>query len=192
VFTDGSSEQHHLWGAVIFNLYLKPLVVAGEIPKELSDVWLKAVGQQIICEVEMYPVLLAKVLLQKQMVARRVVWYIDNDAAKDGLATGKSSSHALRVMLYEFNRVQCLEPSFNWFARVPSFSNIADEPSRGEAKKCADRLGTEVSHWTAPEGLCEKLIKDTFRSDLVCLKRKSLIVGNLATKQSGRRSRKGK
>ena len=192
IFTDGSSERLHLWGAVIFNLSLKPIVTAGEIPGPLSELWKRAVGDQIICEVEMYPVVLAKTLLQKALSGRRVIWYIDNDAAKDGLATGRSGSHALRVMLYEFSRIQCLEPSFNWFARVPSASNIADEPSRGEARKCAERLGTVVTEWSAPAGLCEKIIQDTLRKDLINLKRRSSAVWNHASKQLGRRSRKGK
>ena len=144
VYTDGSSEgTDHLWGAVIVGFDEGPVVAQGEIPRTLSDYWLQHVGDQIICQVELYPVLLVKQVLSTKLAQRRIVFYIDNDPSRDGLISGASDSMCSRSMLYEFSRLQRAAPSYNWFARVPSFSNCADAPSRGMGRELAIQMGSK-------------------------------------------------
>ena len=143
VFTDGSSELQHLWGAVCFLGNGPPVVAGGEVPKELSDFWLAEVGDQIICQVELFPVLLLKQVLRSRLAGRRVCFYIDNDPARDGLISGASKSSSSRALLYQFARLQHTDPSFNWFARVPSFSNCSDDPSRGRGQAFAKTVGAK-------------------------------------------------
>ena len=149
VFTDGSSEgDKHLWGAVIFGATKRPIVAQGEIPEDLSLFWKAEVGEQIICQVELFPVLLTKLVMKKPLSSRRVVFYIDNDPSRDGLISGTSGSTSSRAMLYQFGAMQREDPSFNWFARVPSFSNYADAPSRNKGKELAIVLGASFeTNW---------------------------------------------
>lgn len=140
IFTDGSSEARHLWGAVVFGLTGGPVVAQGEIPGVLADYWLENTGTQIICQVELYPIILLKILLASKLESRRTVFYIDNDPSRDGLVSGASDSMCSRGLLYEFSRAQRASPSFNWFARVPSFSNYSDAPSRGHGLETAREL----------------------------------------------------
>ena len=125
------------------------MVAGGEVPVELSDFWLSEVGDQIICQVELYPVILLKQKLGSRLARRRVCWYIDNDPARDGLIAGASGSSSSRALLYQFARLQHTEPSYNWFARVPSFSNCSDDPSRGRGLVFAQSVGAKFeAGWT--------------------------------------------
>ena len=159
VFTDGSSEgDEHLWGAVIFGLSGSPIVAQGEIPEDLSCFWKAEVGEQIICQVELYPVLLTKLVLKKKLSSRRVIFYIDNDPSRDGLIAGASGSTSSRAMLYQFGALQRDDPSFNWFARVPSYSNYADAPSRKKGKELSLTLGASFeTNWKFDRDLILKL-----------------------------------
>ena len=144
IFTDGSSEgEAHLWGLVVFEAGIRTVVAAGSIPLKLSNHWRKHVGSQIICQVELYPIILVKAVLQTRLARRRVVYYVDNDPSRDGLISGASDSVCSRALLYAFARQQRVCPSYNWMARVPSFSNVADAPSRGEGAQLAKDLNAE-------------------------------------------------
>lgn len=162
IYTDGASESSgHTWGAVIFGLSAKPMVASGEVEKELTDFWLSTVGTQIICQVEFYPLLLLRCILGKKLVNRRILWFIDNDPVRDALISGNSDSAATTALLYCYNFLQLKEPSFNWYARVPSFSNHADEPSRRQgAKKACELRGTLHEDWVLPAAVIADLIAE--------------------------------
>ena len=61
--------------------------------------------------------------------------YIDNEAARCGLIRGYSPvrDNVFLNQLFWVEGSKCM--SFSWFDRVPSPSNIADPPSRGEAPR---------------------------------------------------------
>ena len=64
---------------------------------------------------------------------REVLVFIDNDSAPDALIRGFSSSEASAKLARAF-RLRCAGlAAAPWFARVPSPSNLADAPSRGES-----------------------------------------------------------
>ena len=149
VFSDGSSEgSSHLWGVDVFEKGVKTVVAAGIVPSELISFWKQHVGRQVICQIELYPVILVKLILERRFSGRRVVFYIDNDPARDGLISGASESASSRALLYQFARSQRSSPSYNWYARVPSFSNYADAPSRGEGLEQSRALNaTFCSDW---------------------------------------------
>ena len=149
IFTDGASEQsQNTWGAVIFIPGEVPIVAAGEVPIDLVDFWKAEVGSQIICQVELYPIVLVKLILASKLCDRRVLFYVDNDPTRDGLISGSSESESSRALLYLMAHLQIISPSFNWYARVPSFSNIADAPSRGKGPQLAKAIGASfVCDW---------------------------------------------
>ena len=150
IFTDGSSEGNsHLWGCVVFIPGRKPLVAAGEIPPLLAEALL-LVNEKIITQVEMFPLVLLKLHFSVQLAGKRVVWFIDNDGARDSFISGASASLPSMKLLCLFYKAQRMAPSYNWFARVASFSNPADAPSRGNMSETILQFGAEQFE---PKGL---------------------------------------
>ena len=47
-------------------------------------------------------------------------------------------------IIKQYYRLECLSPSVTWFARVPSESNPADPPSRGELVQAAKLFNAEI------------------------------------------------
>jgi hypothetical protein len=145
VFTDGShDEQRSGWGLVFMDLeYNKTFVTGSVVPHELRERWLSEVGSQIIGQVELLPVLLCKSYFHEVMTHRKVVFFIDNESARMGLIKATSSSSCSDKIIRLYYELERSFPSVTWFARVPSFSNPADVPSRGEFSKLAEALGGE-------------------------------------------------
>ena len=52
------------------------------VPKTIVDEWKSGGIQQVITQAEVYPVLLAKLEFGQDWVGRRVISFIDNDAAR--------------------------------------------------------------------------------------------------------------
>lgn len=79
---------------------------------------------------EVCPVLIAVNLWGVELVHSQSVFYLDNDAARSAYIKGVGSTHYASLMVDRF--VQCeLELQIkSWFSRVPSYSNVADAPSR--------------------------------------------------------------
>ena len=82
-------------------------------------------------QAEILLVLFARKLWADVVRDRTALYFIDNDAARYGLIRGQSAEPQSMTMLTKFWDLDAREPTIPWFARVPSFSNPADEPSRG-------------------------------------------------------------
>ena len=65
---------------------------------------------------------------------------VDNDAARAALINATSSAPALREVVKRVAYLNATSPSYRWVLRVPSKSNLADAPSRGELAEL-ERLG---------------------------------------------------
>lgn len=139
VFTDGAFEgSKGEWGFFIHDCADNSRQVAGgKIPQVVIDYWISIVGDQVITQVELYAVLNARLYLAGRCFGRKVIYWIDNDGARDSLIRGFSPSLASLSIIYQFYRVEREFPSFMWFARVPSHSNVADGPSRGKVQETA-------------------------------------------------------
>ena len=61
---------------------------------------------------------------------RRCIYWIDNNAARSAVIKGHSTSPAMLDLTFRLSEVEALTPCASWIERVPSFSNIADYPSR--------------------------------------------------------------
>ena len=146
LFTDGSSVQDvHMFGAVLVDTAVGVTQVAwGHVPDELIQFWKRCVGEQLITQIELYPLVAWRWMAGRQWLNCRILCFIDNEAARHNMIKGSSPSLASRLLLKAFIKVEREAPSFFWFARVPSFSNVADAPSRGLAEQTAKRLGAEV------------------------------------------------
>jgi len=58
--------------------------------------------------------------------------YVDNEGTKFSLMKGFSENATVDAMAQIFIEIETHDRSTCWFARVNSFSNIADSPSRGD------------------------------------------------------------
>ena len=134
IFTDAASEPAGAtFGAVIFDprtLYLG--FCAGRFTDAQVSRWRAQVGQQIICQAELAAVPVAICTWPEVVSNRPVLMFVDNDPAKDAAINGISTSEVSSRMVHEM-RLLCTEKGIApWFERVPSPSNIADPPSRGD------------------------------------------------------------
>ena len=83
--------------------------------------------------------------LARKLSGRRVMWWVDNEAARYALIKGQSLSRTMNVLAREFYDADSSHSSYGWIERVPSYSNGADDPSRGRPEIACDLLGT--SSW---------------------------------------------
>ena len=126
VLTDGASEDglYVVGGLIFFPGDDPPRFFGVKVPKGLTDEWFVDL-KHIIGPVETYAVLVARALWHKHLVGTRCIYFIDNYGAMDAYIKGSSHSVYFRKMLLAANGYH-----WPWFTRVPSFSNIADDPTR--------------------------------------------------------------
>ena len=144
LFTDGASEGdiHTIGGVLMVDERVE--YFAANVPDELTAKW-KKVSKHIIGMVELYAVAVARKTWEHSLASRKVISFVDNDAAKESLVRGTSGSRLFREILLSIEQTEATHRSWVWTARVPSHSNPADEPSRavftGILKKlCAERV----------------------------------------------------
>ena len=90
------------------------------------------IKEQVICQAELAVVPVAIETWHATLAQREVFFFVDNDPAKDALVNGISRS-MVSSELVKACRLRCAALGVApWFDRVPSPSNIADDPSRGE------------------------------------------------------------
>jgi hypothetical protein len=98
-------------------------------------VWQDEGKTQVICQAELLAVPVALQTWRQKLSNRDVIFFVDNEPAKDALIHGISSS-ASSSQLVASARLICAEAGLGvWYARVPSPSNIADAPSRGSCSE---------------------------------------------------------
>ena len=101
--------------------------VSDELQEEWSD-WLQK--RQVIGQAELLPVLLALQVWRPWCQGRRILLFVDNEAARFGPIKGASDSRHSRNLLRHIATARMGMDAVLWVARVPSTSNPADGPSR--------------------------------------------------------------
>ena len=104
--------------------------------------------KHIIGLVELYAVVLARYHWNDVLTGRRVVFFVDNIPSMRSLIEGTSTDKQWRRLLRSIEVVEMEGPTYSWFARVPSDSNIADGPSRNGYK------GLQDFKFTIPIPIC--------------------------------------
>eukprot|EP00439_Symbiodinium_sp_Y106_P035094 s7797_g4.t1 len=132
LYTDGSWERGVAGiGAVLLDVATGAgRVFQGVVDPVLVQSWLSAVGEQLICEIELYALVAIRHSLGLTFEGRRCIYWIDNNAARSAVIKGHSTSPAMLDLTFRLSEVEALTPCASWIERVPSFSNIADYPSR--------------------------------------------------------------
>jgi len=88
--------------------------------------------QTVIFEAELIAVIVAVKLWKDDLLDRPVVIFVDNNSARDVAVSGSARTVTPLKLV---NLLLTLEDEFSiipWYARVPSKSNPADEPSRSD------------------------------------------------------------
>ena len=134
VWTDGSWEENVAGlGAVVLDMSAgRGRVFQGIFPRELANKWTREVGSQIMCEVELFGLVSVRKFLQNmlQLHGRKVIYWIDNDSARATVIKGSSKSSAMFSLALAMAEVDNTCPTLAWVERVPSYSNVADWPSK--------------------------------------------------------------
>ena len=108
-----------------------------------SDRQERGTRRQLVGQAEILPVLLAQELWGQYLKGRRVIVFIDNDAARHAIIRGASPSGPSAVLVGLFWANEARLGSFCWVERVPTHSNPADGPSR-LCFSMARELGAEI------------------------------------------------
>ncbi len=148
IFTDGAWEGGvaGLGSVVVDTLNGNSMVFQGLLRDPLRDKWVQEVGDQIICQIELFAMVALRWQLGAFLHERRSIWWVDNEAARHCLIKGVSGSKGMQRLCRAFYVLEALHPTFSWVERVPSYSNPADAPSHFEVDGGCKSLG--VSHAT--------------------------------------------
>lgn len=146
IFTDGCWEGGRAGiGAVVIDTALgTKQVFAGEVPPQLISAWAHQVGDQLICQIELYAMVVLRWMLRQQLAHRRSIWWVDNEAARFSVIKGMSPSATMKCLARAFYSFEVESPTCSWVERVPSYSNIADGPSRAQPEEAMFLLGVQA------------------------------------------------
>ncbi|OLP75775.1 hypothetical protein AK812_SmicGene44377 [Symbiodinium microadriaticum] len=147
IFTDAAYEKGVAsYGVVLVDPFTSSrLVGGGKIAPALVDFWKLDSPDQVIGQAEAFAVVLARRALSRFITGRRVLYFIDNEGAREVLIKGSSKSRTLLLLGSIFFEMENKDQSLTWLERVPSASNIADAPSRGEIHETAARINGTVA-----------------------------------------------
>ena len=115
-----------------------------EVGRAVLERWGVCGPAQVVGQADILPVVVAKVVWRDRLAGRPVIVFVDNDAARHGLVAGYSPVMASARMLCASARLDARGAVFQWVARVPSPSNIADGPSRLNFEEARAEFGAEL------------------------------------------------
>eukprot|EP00435_Cladocopium_sp_Y103_P026667 s2745_g6.t1 len=161
IFTDGAWEKEVAGlGAVLIDTATgERHVWSGRVPEPLVKAWKHLVGEQLICQIELYAMVALRWALKDLLKDRRTIWWVDNEAARYATIKGLSPSPVMRHLVRSFYSFEVESPTFSWIERVPSSSNPADGPSRGSPEEVMRLVGvSECKPFENPPELLEQLL----------------------------------
>ena len=149
VFSDGAWEptsDHPAGGGVVFIDPVKNERKVAEISVDDRMVahWRKLGKSQLIAELELLPIAVGLHHFSHALKGRRVLWFVDNNSVRDMIIKGTTASPSLFCLLAECFRLAGAMQLVWWISRVPTKSNIADDPSRQEPETAAKLIGRQV------------------------------------------------
>ncbi len=71
--------------------------------------------------------------------------FVDNEGSKFSLISGASENSTVAELVSQFNAFELEQHCYLWVSRVPSYSNIADAPSRNDVEFLNKRKAKDVS-----------------------------------------------
>ena len=115
----------------------------------LSDGHMALLGAKtkrtIIFEAELLALILAFATWKVELVAASLICFVDNNSARDVAISGSGRNVVARSLIDFLLKLEMAVCAAPWYARVPTPSNVADGPSRGESDLLIQR-GVRLSH----------------------------------------------
>ena len=112
--------------------------------------WSRDQKKQLIGQAEILPTLLAKLTWPKKFENRSNLTFIDNDSARFSLVRGYSPVLDSASMVNENRLLDAQVATMSWYARVSTFSNIADGPSRLDFSEVRAFIGAQQFEVSVP------------------------------------------
>ena len=106
-----------------------------KLPEELLTKINVTGRKTIIFECEFFAVLCALRVWKNSLQQSNVVIHTDNDAVRDCFISCHTTSENAIPILDACLNIECVLECNTWITRVPTESNIADDPSRLEVQK---------------------------------------------------------
>ena len=135
IFTDACFEMGNNKGGVGGVIFPRdgsqPMFFGESIPQEIIDLWMSQGSKQIIGQAEMLPVIMAKRIWSKLLKGSRNIFFVDNESARECYVRHASPVVYSRALILSSVLEDSRLGALNWYARVPTLANWADEPSRG-------------------------------------------------------------
>ena len=93
VFTDGAWESgvSGLGAVIVDPVSESKHVLSGEVPQALHGSWKAQVGDQFICQIELYAMVVMRWQFRSLLSNRRVIWFVGNAATRFSTIKGMSS-----------------------------------------------------------------------------------------------------
>ncbi|CAE7572657.1 unnamed protein product, partial [Symbiodinium necroappetens] len=129
-------------GACIWDPLVKVgRVLSGFVPSWAWDTWRADIEPsdkepQLICHIELFVIVAVRWIFSDQFLNRRLILFVDNEASRFAILKGGSGSRGMNALTRAFDSLDVTHPCFYWLDRVPSFSNVADGPSKPPAQRC--------------------------------------------------------
>ena len=145
IYTDGAFDENRAaWGAIVIDpLTNTRLCFAGAVPSFLLTAWKHLVGEQLICQIEMFAVVCIRWRMRHLLNKRRLILFIDNEPCRFSLIKGRSPSDPLFRMSHACACMEAQMPCYTWFERIASYCNPADLPSRGKSDAACAQWGLD-------------------------------------------------
>ena len=104
IFTDASWESGDggLGAAMIDMATGEAMVYCGELPSVLKDSWVDQLGEHIICQLELYVIVAIRWCRTERLSGGRVIWWVDNEAARYAFILGQDLSRSMNLLVREF------------------------------------------------------------------------------------------
>ena len=144
IFVDGSAEpcpDHPdalvcgAGGCILVPDTREYLYFGDQIPEEIVSKWQGKGSRQVISQAELLPVLISRLLFRDFLCNRSCIFFVDNESARGGLIKGSSPNPFNAEIVEKIVEEDFAVNTLVWYARVPSASNLADDPSRGRSPR---------------------------------------------------------
>lgn len=146
VFTDGSCEGEGTKEGRVGGVLVSPCGLSSFFSGIVSDSIMEILckdSKHPIYELELLPLLIAFQVWAPGFENQQCVFYVDNEGAQNAMIKGASGTEMGARILSYCVRKELERQVRVWFARVASYSNPADDPSRGKTDKL-ESLGVKT------------------------------------------------
>ena len=106
----------------------------------------------IIFESELLAMVVAFSVWRELLAAMSLICFVDNNSARDVAISGNGCNFTANLLIDFLLKLEMSSCTTPWYTRVPTPSNVADEPSRGDV---ADLRAQNVSETNVQEALQE-------------------------------------